>query len=194
MLLIPLVFLAIHLHPIVVAREEHIGLGGRIVNLREQQSGGHTHGLPIHTGPTYYIYVLVGTAMVERLLQRHEAVASRESRVAMCLRVADASAQHDVPPVGQCALGKALKRLASHDDCVAGRELLEPFQVVGQPVEQLVLEADGSVAGHSSNNADLSCRRVVLHVFCHLRLRSYKEFFIPQNNNQKSHTPILLYS
>ena len=120
MLLIPLVFLAIHLHPVVVAREEHIGLGGRIVNLREQQSGGHAHGLPVHTGPTYYIYVLVSTAVVERLLQRHEAVAARESRVAMRLRVADASAQHDVPPVGQCALGKALKRLATHDDRVAG--------------------------------------------------------------------------
>ena len=67
-LVAPMLFAA-HCLPVVVGRKEGIGFNRRVDNLREQQTRRHTHSLPIDTGPTYYIYILILPAMHQRLLQ-----------------------------------------------------------------------------------------------------------------------------
>ena len=73
--------------------------------------------------------------------------------------------KHDVPTIGESALGKGEVGVAAHDDGMARGEGLETLQVVGQPINQLVLITDGPVLRHRSNNTN--------HIFYLLRQLGY---------------------
>ena len=45
-----------------------------------------------------------------------------------------------------------LERFAAHNNCVAGGDLLEPFEIVGQMPWNLVAAADDSIGGHGCDN------------------------------------------
>ena len=64
-------------------------------------------------------------------------------------------AQHHVAPIGQCPFGKRLKGVPPHDDGVARCKHFEAFQVVGQPIDELVLIANGPVSCHGCNDVYL---------------------------------------
>jgi len=55
-------FLASHLPPLAVVREESIGLGRHVVYLRQAQSVGLVQQSLIEAGSTYYIYILIRPA------------------------------------------------------------------------------------------------------------------------------------
>ena len=65
--------------------------------------------------------------MTQRLVERGIALATGE--------IALTATEHDVAPVGQCALGQREECVAPHDDGMASGESLKSLEVVGQPIQ-----------------------------------------------------------
>ena len=59
---------ALHLPPFMIGREESIGSSRCVGNLCEIETLSLGDSLPINVRPTYYIYILVGRAVRQRLL------------------------------------------------------------------------------------------------------------------------------
>lgn len=132
--------------PCAVVGEEGVGMGRRVVHLRQTQTVGQRHRLLVDAGSTYYIYVLLRRAALECGFEGGVDVAARQ--------LFHRRRQHHVAAVGQCALGQRQVGVAPHDDGMAGGELFEPFQVIGQPVDEFVLETDGPVFSHRCNDGN----------------------------------------
>ena len=81
--------------------------------------------------------------MLQCLVERGIALASGER----CLR----ATEHYIAAVGQCALGQREECVATHDDGMTSGEGLETLQVVGQPVQQFVVESYAAVLCHGCN-------------------------------------------
>ena len=95
----------------------------------------------IDTRPSDDVDILVFSAVLESFFKRWIDVTALES-----LR---ATTQNDVTTIGQGSLRQGKEGVAPHDDRMTGGEGLETLQVVGKPIDQLVLIADGSVSGYS---------------------------------------------
>ena len=143
-LLVRGMLLTTHFAPSLVFGEEGVGVGWRVVNLREAETVSKGKRLLVDAGATYYIYVLVGSAMGDGFFQRAVGVATRKCGLR--------TAYDDVATVGQSALGERLEGAASHYDGMTCGECLETLEVVRQPIEKLVLKADGAVGGNGSDN------------------------------------------
>ena len=57
--------------------------------------------------------------------------------------------EHYIPTIGQCSLGQREEGVAPHDDCVPRGEGLKPLEVVGQPIQQFIVESYAAVLCHS---------------------------------------------
>jgi len=132
--------------PVIVRREEGIGLSRYVVNLSKAEAVGDRKEVAIEGGSANDEHLLVGKACNEELVPRGEALASWQLPAPM--------GEHAVTTVGQCSLGQALKGSAPHKDGVASGECLETLQVVGQPVDKFVLIAYSAVPGHGCNHAN----------------------------------------
>ena len=140
------VFFLFLYYPVVVWRKESICLFGAIVNLCQIEPVSDRKCLLIDAGSTDHEQFLILRAMTERVFQGREAVATRQL---LCR-----SRQHDVPSVRKSSFRETLECLSAHDDGMAGGKTLESFQVVGQPVEQFVVFANGPVPRHGRNDVD----------------------------------------
>ena len=89
---IDVVLLAAYLCPILVGREERVGLFGSVVNLREAQSVGNGQRLFIDTRATDHVHVFVGSTVFYSFAERTKNLAAGE----ICL----ATAEHYVATVG----------------------------------------------------------------------------------------------
>ena len=127
-----------------VVGEERVCLGWCVVHLCQAETVGLAEQVSVEACSADDVYLFVGLAGEEELVPGAEALAARQRLLA--------AGEHAVAAVGQCPLGQAFKGAAPHQDGVAGGELLEALQVVGQPVDELVLIADGAVAGHGGNH------------------------------------------
>ena len=141
--------LAPYLLPIVVGGEEGVGFGGRVMNLCETEAVGHRKEVTIEGGTANDKHLLIGTTGGNELVPRSKALAVRQLFLA--------TGEHAVPTVRQCAFRQTLKGAAPHEDGVTSGELLEPFQVIRQPVNQFVLKANGTVLGHGSYHGYHRC-------------------------------------
>jgi len=139
--------------PVAIVGEERVGLCRCIVNLSQAQAVGLVEESFVETGTAYDVDVFLWLTGSEELVPRIETLTSRQ-----LLRT---SGQHTVAAVGQSTFGQTLKRLPSHHDGMTCRQRLEPFQVVGQPVNQFILKADGPVLGDGSNDGNHSFRLIV---------------------------------
>jgi hypothetical protein len=66
--LVCIVALTTHFLPVVVGREEGVGFRRGVVDLRQTETVGQWQSLLIDTGTTYYIYILIGSAMCQGFL------------------------------------------------------------------------------------------------------------------------------
>ena len=145
MLLIHLMrFIAYHLPILFVQlREVGIGLLGLIIHKREIESVGLAKRLAIDGFTTYDKHLLVLSTGSKCFIKRRENLCARErDRLA---------GEHHVSTIGKSALGERLKSLASHHNGVTSGEGLKALQVIGKPIEQLVVIAYGSIPGYSCN-------------------------------------------
>lgn len=101
MFLVYVVVFTLFFSPSVKLRKECVGIFRRVLYLCKTQPVGTFYSLFVDACPTYYIYVLVGRAVGQGLVERCVAVASGE--------VALAAAQDDVASVGQCPFGSDSK-------------------------------------------------------------------------------------
>ena len=107
------------------------------------------------------IYILILFAACEGFLERRVAVASGKFR--LC------AAHHHIASVGQCALRQRLERVASHDNRMSRGECLEAFQVVGEPIQQFVLVAYGTVLCHGGDDGNHILKFRFFEFICFLR-------------------------
>ena len=138
------VFTAFFLPLVLIGREEGVGIGGGVVNLRETETVGDFQSLTIDGGTTDDVDVFVGGAMGQGLI---EGVIDITAFKSLC-----AAAQDDVTTVGEGSLGEGEVGVAAHDDGMACGERLEALQVVREPIDQLVLESNGAVLRYGSYN------------------------------------------
>lgn len=82
--------------PVVVRREESVGLCGGIVYLRQAETVRYRQCLLINTGTTYYIYIFLRGAVLQGFFKRCIGITAREFFLH--------AAQNDVPAVGQGTL------------------------------------------------------------------------------------------
>jgi hypothetical protein len=67
--LVCIVALTTHFLPVVVGREEGVGLRRGVVDLRQTETVSQWQGLLIDTGATYYIYILILTTLCEGIFE-----------------------------------------------------------------------------------------------------------------------------
>lgn len=118
-------------------REKDIGGLLVIVYFRQIKSVGKCHSFAVDAGASDNEYFLFFPAGVQCFLQAAETLCSFKCLFLRC--------QYNVPAVWQRTFGKRFKCFSSHDDGVSGCQCLETFQIVGQPVKQLVPEAQAAV-------------------------------------------------
>ena len=88
-----MVFTAFFLPVVFVGREEGVGLGGGVVDLRETETVGEGHGLTIDAGTADDVDIFVGGAMGKGFF---------EGRIDItALKYLGTAAQNDVTTVGQ---------------------------------------------------------------------------------------------
>ena len=133
-----MVLTAFFLPVVFVGREEGVGLGGGVIDLRETEAVGNGQGLTIDRSSADDIDVLVGGAVLQGFFQRGIDITARDS--------SGAAGENDVTTVGQGSLGQGEESVPAHDDGMACGEGLETLQVVREPVDQLVLKADGAIS------------------------------------------------
>lgn len=148
-----MVLTAFFLPVVFVRREEGVGLGGGVVDLRETETVGEGQGLTVDRGTADDVDILVGGAVLQGFFQRGIDITARESL--------GAAGENDVATVRQGALGQGEESVPAHDDGMACGEGLETLQVVREPVDQLVLKADGAISR--------DCRYDSYHTFIFLR-------------------------
>ena len=134
-------FFVFHL-PVAVVGEEGIRLCRDVVHLGQTQTVSQRQRLLIDPCTTYDVDVLVGPATRQGSVQRGVDITAGQ--------LLDCCGQHHIATVGQGTLGQRQVGVASHDDGMACGQRLEAFQVVGQPVDEFVLESDGAVLRHRS--------------------------------------------
>ena len=132
-----MVFTAFFLPVVFVGREEGVGLGGDVINLGETETVGEGQGLTVDGGTADDIDVFIGGAVLQGFFQRGIDITAGESL--------GAAAQNDVTTVGQGSLGEGEIGVTAHDDGMTRGEGLETLQIVREPVNQLVLKADGAI-------------------------------------------------
>ena len=133
-----MVLTAFFLPVVFVGREEGVGLGGGVVDLCETEAVGNGQGLTIDRSSADDIDVFVGGAVLQGFFQRGIDITARDS--------SGAAGENDVTTVGQGSLGQGEESVPAHDDGMASGEGLETLQVVREPVNQLVLKADGAIS------------------------------------------------
>ena len=121
-LLVRGMLLTTHFAPSLVLGEEGVGVSWRVVNLSEAETVSKGERLFVDACATYYIYVLVSSAMGDGFFQRAVGVATRKRSLR--------TAYDDVATVGQSALGERLEGAASHYDGMTCGECLETLEVV----------------------------------------------------------------
>ena len=141
-LLVRGMLLTTHFAPSFILREEGVGVGWRVVNLREAETVSKGKRLLVDACATYYIYVLVGSAMGDGFFQRAVGVATGEGGLR--------TAYDDVATVGQSALGERLEGATTHHYGVARGELLEMLHILIDMKQQLVLIAYSPVVVYGS--------------------------------------------
>ena len=148
-----MVLTAFFLPVVFVGREEGVGLGGGVVDLRETETVGEGQGLTVDRGTADDVDILVGGAVLQGFFQRWKHITARESL--------GATAQDDVTTVGQGSFGQGEIGVTAHDDGMTSGEGLETLQVVREPVDQFVLKSDGAISR--------DCRYNSYHTFIFLR-------------------------
>ena len=150
MFLVGRMFFAPHFAPLLGFQfgEEGIGLGGHVVHHGEVYAFGQADGLSIQFTSTDDVDVFGVVALHQCFF---------DTSVALCILIMQSllTAEYNVASVGQCTFGERLEGLAPHDDSVTRSELLEAFEVVGQAIEQLVVEAYGIIFSYGDNDGDV---------------------------------------
>lgn len=120
----------------VYFREESVGGHLVVFHFCQIEAVGQREGLHVEHGSSDdedFFFLFAG---FQGFFQRVETFRSFKMQILF--------AQHDVSPVRQGAFGEGFKGMPSHQNGMACGECLEAFQVIGQPVKQLVLVADTS--------------------------------------------------
>ena len=133
-----MVLTAFFLPVVFVRREEGVGLGGGVVDLCETEAVGNGQGLTIDRSSADNVDILVGGAVHQGFFQGWKHFTAGESL--------GAAGENDVATVRQGSLGQGEESVPAHDDGMACGEGLETLQVVREPVNQLVLKADGPIS------------------------------------------------
>ena len=97
--------------PVIVRREDGIGLSRYVVNLSKAEAVGDRKEVAIEGGSANDEHLLVGKACNEELVPRGEALASWQLPAPM--------GEHAVTTVGQCSLGQREEGVAAHNDRMA---------------------------------------------------------------------------
>lgn len=127
-----------------IVREEAVGGGWSVCHLGQTKAVGKGYCLLIDVSAANDEDFLTGRAVGKSLVERLVAVAPRQ--------LAHGGGEHDVAAVWQCAFRERLESASPHDDGVTCGQCLETFQVVGQPIDEFVVVAYGSVARHGGYN------------------------------------------
>lgn len=92
--------------------------------------------------------IFIGSAGSDRIIPCCKVFSTRQIKVGL-------AGEYDIAALRQRFDRQRFPSTAAHQDCVAGSEFLEMFQIVGQMAQQSVLEAQFAILADSRDNTNM---------------------------------------